>query len=98
LWSIRPTNQIGHCTNPCVGCGRIVRSRLWLWDAEDGDDPAGSGDLDLGDQGFNERLALIVAARTYDLVYMIGDLLERGRRRSGRRGSKSAGEFVAAGG
>jgi hypothetical protein len=29
---------------------------LWLRDAEDGHDPARSGDLDLGDQRFDEGL------------------------------------------
>jgi len=47
---------------------------LWLRDAEDGHDPARSGDLDLGDQRFDEGFALVVAARNDDFADVIGDL------------------------
>ncbi len=57
-------------------CARRFRRGvgLWLRDAEDGNDPAWSGDLDLGDQRFDEGFALVVAARQDDFVDVVGDL------------------------
>lgn len=91
-------HQIGHCTNPWLGCGPIVRSDPRLRDAEDGDDPAWACELDLRYQRFDEGFALVVASRGDDLVDVIGYLLEGCRRRGRRRGGKRADEFVAAGG
>jgi hypothetical protein len=56
---------------------RVASARgvgLWLRDAEDGHDPARSGDLDLGDQRFDEGFALVVVARKDDFADVIGDL------------------------
>jgi len=93
----RPTNQIGHCTNTgYVGdvgmpCARDLR------DAEHGNDLAWPGDLDLGDQGFEERFALFVAASDDDLVDMVGDLAQRGGRRHRRLCVELGGELGVAG-
>ena len=40
----------------------------WLGDAEDGGEPVGSGDGDVGDEGFDEGLALVAAAGMMILV------------------------------
>jgi hypothetical protein len=68
-----------------------------LRDAEHRDDPAGSGDLDGGDQRLDERLALSMGARADDFIDVVSDLPEcGGRRRRGYEG-ELAGELVAAG-
>jgi hypothetical protein len=46
-------------------------------DAEDGDESVGSGDSDAGDEGFDECFALVWGAGGYDLVEVVGDLVER---------------------
>jgi hypothetical protein len=77
----------------------VLRGRvcLRLRDAEDGHDPGGTGELDLGDQRFDERFALVAAASVDDLIDVVSDLAERsGRRRGGCEG-ELAGELVAAG-
>jgi hypothetical protein len=87
----RPTNQIGHCANRVFrGCAvwyRWVSRNLWLvsrWRlryAEDRDDPAWAGDLDLGDEHLDQGFPLAVAAGLEDA----GDVTHRpGRRRRGR--------------
>ena len=67
-----------------------------LGDAEDGDDPVGSGDLDLGDEGFDQGLAHVIGAGVDHLVDVVGDLQGGGLWRGGF-GVECLGQLVAAG-
>ncbi|MGH3304513.1 MAG: hypothetical protein ACRDOK_23095 [Streptosporangiaceae bacterium] len=69
----------------------------WVRYSEDGHDPIRSCDLDLGDERFDQRLALVLGAGADDVVDVLGDLQERGCWRRGRRGGDLRGEFVPAG-
>jgi hypothetical protein len=95
--SHRP-HQIGQCTNTrhCAATVGVFCAR-GLRDAEHRDDAAGSGDLDLGDQSFDEHLALSVGARADDFIDVVSDLPECGGRRRGGCEGELAGELVAAG-
>ncbi len=65
---------------------------MGLGDTEDGDDGAGSGDLDFGDEGFDQGFAGLVGAGADDVGDVLGDLSERGRvGRGGFRVECSAG-------
>lgn len=65
--------------------------------AEDGDDPAWAGDLDLSDKGLDECLPLTLAASGDDLVDVTGDLAQRGGRRDRGFCIDLASELVPAG-
>jgi hypothetical protein len=88
-WSLHEHRALRRCCPRT--CARGLR------DAEHGNDAAGPGDLDLGDQGFDERFALAVAASGDDLVDVVGHIAQRGGWRHRRFCVKLAGEFVAAG-
>ncbi|MGH3624199.1 MAG: hypothetical protein ACRDQ5_20830 [Sciscionella sp.] len=66
-------------------------------DAEDGLEPVGAGDGDLGDEGFDQGFGLVVAALGDHTADMVGNLGERGG--IGRGGSvvQVGGEVVTAG-
>ncbi|WP_435158918.1 hypothetical protein [Amycolatopsis sacchari] len=71
---------------------------MGLGDAEDGDDGAGAGDLDFGDEGFDQGFAGLIGAGVDDVGDVLGDFREGGRVGRGRFGVKRGGQFVTAGG
>ncbi|MGF6885063.1 hypothetical protein ABIA39_003362 [Nocardia sp. GAS34] len=75
LVSIRPDGV-------CAGCGGVYGGGAvaggGLGDTEDRDDGVGSGDLDFGDQGFDERFAGLITAGGDECGDVIGDVGQGG--------------------
>jgi hypothetical protein len=69
----------------------------WLRSAKDRDYPAWAGDLDLVNEGLDQRLALAVTASCDDVGDVVGDLSQGGGWRRGRGCGGLAGELFSAG-
>ncbi|WP_346053883.1 hypothetical protein [Amycolatopsis dongchuanensis] len=67
-----------------------------MGDAEDRDEPVGAGDGDLGDQGFDEGLGLVVGAAGDDLGDVIGHRCQAGGLGHGGLVVQGESQFVAA--
>jgi hypothetical protein len=68
----------------------------WLGDAEDGPEPAGCGDGDVVDEGFDESFALVVRSVGDDLGDVSGYFGEGGGVGLGGFGVDLGGELLAA--
>ncbi|WP_264766420.1 hypothetical protein [Nocardia macrotermitis] len=69
-----------------------------LGDPEDGDDGAGAGDLDFGDERFDQGFAGLVAAVGDECGDVVGDVVQGGRGGLGGGVFDGGDEFVAAAG
>ncbi len=82
----------------CVIAGsrrHLLLVRRWpLRYAEDRDAPVSGGDLDLGDEGLDQSLALAVAAGCDNVGDVIGDLPQGGSWRRGGCCGDLVGEFI----
>ncbi|MGH3625260.1 MAG: hypothetical protein ACRDQ5_26325 [Sciscionella sp.] len=67
-----------------------------MGDTEDRDEPARTGDGHPGDQGFHERLGLVVGAAGDDLGDLVGDRCQGSGLGCGGFVVEGEGEFVAA--
>lgn len=67
-----------------------------MGDAEDRDEPVGAGDGDLGDEGFDKCLGLVVGAAGDDLGDVVGHRRQGGGFGGGGLVVEREGEFVAA--
>jgi Glyoxalase-like domain len=96
-------HRFSHCANRSLwgrfrwwgGCGPVGGGGLG--DAEDGDEPVGCGDGDVGDEGFDEGFALVDAAGVDDVGDVVGDVGECGWAGGGGVIVEGEGEFVVAG-